>query len=101
MATDTYCVYILTCTVTGLQYVGKTNDLKSRLDEHVRDAESGSATDLHQAIREHGWENFENSVYKSDLPHEDAMLWEVMMIKTLNTCDGPGYNMTRSGDEDG
>ena len=29
------------------------------------------------------------------------MLWEVMMIKTLNTCDGPGYNMTRGGDEDG
>lgn len=101
METDNYCVYILTCTVTGLKYVGKTNNLKRRLDEHVRDARNGSAAVLHQAIREHGWKNFEHSVYKSDLSLEDAMLWEVMMINKLDTRNGRGYNMTGGGDNDG
>ena len=101
MATDDYCVYILTCTVTGLQYVGKTNDLDRRLSEHVYEAKNGGTADLHKAIREYGWEHFEHSVYKSDLSFEDAMLWEVMMIKKLNTRDGPGYNMTSGGDNDG
>ena len=70
MATDNYCVYILTCTATSLQYVGKTNDLDRRLAEHVYEAKNGGTADLHKAIREYGWEHFEHSVYKSDLSFE-------------------------------
>ena len=101
MATDDYCVYILTCTATRLQYVGKTNDLERRVQEHIYDAMSGGTADIHKAIREHGWGSFDCSVYKSNLSRTRAMLLEAKMILELGTCDGPGYNMTHGGDKDG
>lgn len=100
MATDDYCVYILTCTVTGLQYVGKTNDLDRRIAEHIYDANTDDPAKIHKAINEHGWDNFDCSVYKSNLSHTQAMELESKMIHELDTCDGPGYNMTHGGDND-
>ena len=101
MAKDNYCVYILTCTATSLQYVGKTNDLEKRIQEHIYDARRGGTADLHKAIREHGWDSFEVSIHEENLSNSRATLSEVYMIATLNTCNGPGYNMTTGGDNDG
>ena len=101
MTTDDYCVYILTCTVTGLKYVGKTNDLDRRLTEHAYEAMNGDTPDLHKAIREHGWDSFELSIHEENLSKSRAKLSEAYMIATLNTCNGPGYNMTTGGDNDG
>ena len=101
MVTDSYCVYILTCTVTGLQYVGKTNDLKRRVNEHIYDARRGGTAKLHKAINEHGWDSFELSIHEENLSHSRAKLSEAYMIATLNTCNGLGYNMTTGGDNDG
>lgn len=101
MATDDYCVYILTCTVTGFKYVGKTDDLDRRLAEHVYEAKNGGTADLHKAIREYGWDSFTPSIHKENLSHSHAKHSEAYMIATLNTCNGPGYNMTTGGDNDG
>ena len=101
MTKDDYCVYILTCTVTGLKYVGKTNDLERRIQEHIYDARRGGTADLHKAIREHGWNSFEVSIDEETLSHSRAKVSETYMIATLNTCDGPGYNMTHGRDKGG
>lgn len=94
MGTGNYCVYILTCNITGMKYVGKTNDFDRRMNEHRNG--SDNQTDLQEAIRVCGWQSFGAEIYDQNLTYGDATRLEAMLISNLNTYLF-GYNMTRDG----
>lgn len=91
------CVYILKCRTTGWMYVGRTNDLERRMGEHENAAEEGDMTDLHKAIRKHGWDNFCDCFIKRSLTLDEAKILEKKLIAEYDTFKGPGYNMTSGG----
>ena len=94
MGSGNYCVYILTCHATGMKYVGKTNDLDRRMNEHRNG--SDNETDLQEAIRGYGWDSFTVEIYDKNLTDGAATRLEAMLISNLNTYLF-GYNMTRGG----
>jgi len=89
-------VYLLTNSLTGDLYVGKTvKNIKYRFSAHLRAAKSGASTHLYRAIRTYGAENFEISLLEEiqgDL--EDLNEREKFWIAELT----PRYNMTNGGD---
>ena len=89
-----YCVYILTCRITGLHYVGKTNDFNRRMNEHGY--ASDGETKLQQAIRDYGWSSFNYHIHMSNLTLDEARKVEARMIMNLNSYI-MGYNMTHGG----
>jgi len=81
--------YLLTNTITGDTYVGRTKlKLRKRMSLHQSEARTGSNHPIHCSIRENGWDNFEVSV----LCEEDR---EKEMIKlyqpSLNIPYNPPY----------
>lgn len=94
-------VYLITNSVNGKCYVGKTvGSLEKRWGRHCYDAEKGSAAFLACAIRKHGRENFICTVIE-EIDDRGAALSdrERYWIKTLNTnviAGGVGYNMNES-----
>lgn len=83
-------IYLIINKVNGKRYIGKTTKtLEERWYRHIKDAEYGSDTFFHRAIRKHGAHNFSIEFLAEGLEEE-----EVKMIKAFN----PEYNMTQGGD---
>lgn len=85
---------------TGKLYVGKTYDLRKRINSHKCCTRKGSAIILHNSIRKHGWDNHLLTVLEKV---EDGLLntREMFWIATLKTyCyeNVMGLNMTRGGE---
>lgn len=94
---QTGTIYLLTCTVTGKQYVGKTKrKLGRRITEHKRDS-SRNRPGIDHAIFVHGWENFTVEVLET-CPVEKLDEREIFWIRELNTKAPHGYNLTDGGD---
>lgn len=82
-------IYIITNTITGDQYIGKTEKtVEKRWEKHCYNAQAGQDTYLYRAMRKYGIEAFTIKFLCDGLDEE-----EVTMIASLK----PKYNMTRGG----
>jgi group I intron endonuclease len=81
-------------------YVGKTYDLRKRINSHKCSAKKDKNIILYNSIKKYGWENHKLEVIEDladELLNEREMYW----IKELNTYrhENPmGMNMTKGGD---
>ena len=87
-------IYVATNQLTGKKYVGQTiTTLEARAARHLFEANSGSTTKFHQALRQHGFENFiweEVPCFLGDLKESENYL-----IDQYNTING-GYNTVKN-----
>lgn len=101
----TYSVYMHVNKLNGLVYIGITSrDPKKRWGHKgagYRPKTKGSSR-FYNAIRKHGWDNFEHIVLKSGLTKYEAEVEEVDLIATFNSCDrSRGYNVEHGGGSHG
>ena len=93
-------IYVLTCKITRLQYVGKAlkTSAEKRWDGHIAAALGGRSKMLiHKAIRKYGVENFTAEVvgrYSADRLNAAERRW----VKKLGTLVPGGYNLTEGGE---
>jgi len=94
------CIYLLTNTLDGKQYIGFTiQTLDKRCSDHLKSVRYNSKTYLHNAIRKYGWDKFTSEIiYQSDDHIHCLKVAEVSLIADYNTFKGPGYNLTAGGE---
>ena len=94
---QTGVIYLITNTLNGKNYVGKTKQkLEKRITQHKYDSRKGRPG-LGAAIRKYGWENFSVEVLETcpvEMLNEREMFW----IRELNSKAPNGYNLTDGGD---
>lgn len=91
-------IYTLTNRLTGMVYVGATTiSMSRRLGVHRQDAEKGKTTLIAQAIREHGWENFDVAVIATANSLDELLTMEAEIMRRLNTLTPNGYNRSSYG----
>jgi group I intron endonuclease len=97
------CIYLITCIVTGDQYVGQTIHplIEDRFDEHIYAAlVRKTRTYLYNAIRKYGPESFKIELL-STVPYDSLDRMEAYWAEQLQTYiwDHPrGYNMVWCGE---
>lgn len=89
-------VYLITNTIDGKQYVGKTNDFERRWRTHCNGRHMNSLLD--RAIKKYGPENFTTEILGESEYDKALLLFEVEMIAELNTQVPSGYNITPGGE---
>ena len=85
---------------SGKIYVGKTYDLRKRINSHKCSAKAGKNIMLHNSIRKYGWDAHNLEVIE-EVDNSIMDEREISWIAKLNTyCyDNPnGLNMTKGGD---
>lgn len=93
-------IYKITNKVNGKIYIGQTKQsLKLRLNGHKSSTNTGSNLRLHQAMRKHGFDNFEIKLLSKFQTKEEVDREEIRLIKELKTQDNKiGYNISDGGD---
>lgn len=93
-----YIVYRL-ISPSNKSYIGVTScGFKTRLKQHIKEAEGKSTKPIHNAIRKYGFENFKTEIIAQNMGYEIVCEMEKAMIKYYN-CKNPfGYNLTDGGD---
>jgi group I intron endonuclease len=92
-------VYRAYCHATGKSYIGYTKQkFKSRRQAHREAAKdptsrSGARSAFYEALREHGWSNFQWTVLHVSDDLEDLLETERAMIQEFNTLIPNGYNL--------
>jgi group I intron endonuclease len=91
-------IYMATSRTSCKSYIGQTcNGLNFRKRSHELDAERGSDTHFHRALRKYGFEDFEWEILWGPVSRgEEIDLEEQRYICSFNTYNG-GYNSTRGG----
>ncbi len=83
-------IYIITNTVDGKKYIGKTiGSIERRWYQHQKNAEYGHNTYLYAAMRKYGVDKFICEYLADGLDNEEILLIE---------SHQPEYNMTSGGD---
>lgn len=93
-------IYLITNTITGKQYVGKTkhDDVTIRFREHLRESRKPSSRGaLSRAIRKYGTSAFTIGELDVAATATDLSIKEQHWIAVLGTY-GNGYNLTKGGD---
>jgi len=91
-------IYILT-SPSGKSYIGQTvRTIEERFEEHEA-GKSNSCRAIYNAIKFHGWENFEKDWY--ECPNEDLNKHEELMVEVLGTLSPGGYNLREGGGSHG
>lgn len=91
-------IYVLTCTVSGKQYVGQTTEgAANRWAQHCSNAKRGRGYYIGRAIRKYGPESF--TVQLLDTANDQAELdaKEIHWISTLGSMAPNGYNLQEGG----
>ena len=79
-------------------YIGQTvRSIKIRFHEH-RTKSSGCVA-IYNAIKIHGWENFEKDYY--ECPDEDLNFDEELLVREMGTLSSDGYNLMEGGGANG
>lgn len=81
-------------------YVGKTYDLRKRINCHKHASKKDSNIILHNSIGKHGWENHVLEIIEEvddSLLNEREMFW-IEELKTYCYDNPNGMNMTKGGD---
>lgn len=88
-------VYKITNLVNGKIYVGQTNNVRRRFQEHLHDKRNGHP--IHLAMKKYGKENFACEIlYHGENYNEEERHW----ISFYNTNDkDKGYNITIGGQD--
>ena len=88
-------IYKLTNLVNGKSYIGQTNNLKRRFQEHLHDKRAGHP--IHLALRKYGRENFSCEVlYYGEDYNEEEKKW-IAYYETNNR--DKGYNIAIGGQD--
>ncbi len=93
-----FFVYLITNTVNGKRYVGKTKNVSRRWMTHIQAAKRGSGLLLHRAIRKYRAEHFKVEVLHRCDTDAEALALEVDEIARLATRSPHGYNLTAGGE---
>ena len=91
-----YRIYIVTNSANGKQYVGITNNLQRRWNNHKN--ADGKIPALHNAIKKYGINSFVFSHIADAFDFECAKIIERLLISQHNTISPNGYNLTSGGD---
>lgn len=80
-------------------YIGKTNDLQRRKNEHFSEARRKVRynSKFYNAVRKYGWDNFNWSILYSEISSESLEMAEICVIY-LNNSYYEGYNSTMGGE---
>ena len=92
----TYYIYKATNLINGKSYIGKTNQLKERIWQHMRRYEKEDCL-FHQELSKYGDENFSWEILEETDSEKNAVLLEKKYIKEYNTIKPFGYNMNKGG----
>ncbi|AGE57988.1 GIY-YIG catalytic domain-containing endonuclease [Paramecium bursaria Chlorella virus NW665.2] len=91
-------IYKLTYKVSRKAYIGQTiRPIFERLKEHQ--FESSGCRAISNAIKKHGWDNFEKEWY--EVPDEDLNFYEEMLVALFGTLAPGGYNLMEGGGSSG
>ncbi len=97
-----YFVYKITNLINNKIYIGKTYDVRGRLQDHKKAAKRKDPNDyssLHRAMNKYGYDNFIIEVLAEFKTDKEALKAEVKLIKKYNSMDRKvGYNLTCGGD---
>lgn len=92
----TYYIYKATNLINGKSYIGKTNQIKERIWQHLRCYEKEKCL-FHDAIEKYGVDNFEWEVLEETNSEEKAIELEKYYILKFNSYKPNGYNMNKGG----
>ena len=99
---NTYTIYKATNKVNGKSYIGFDSNWPARYKNHEQFHKYEKYnTTFYNAIRKHGWNNFEWCiVYQSEDKEHTLNVMEEHYIRHFNTHvdEGHGYNMTYGGE---
>lgn len=90
---DTKDIYCITNIINGKKYIGQSNNVKRRFNEHIK---GNADTIIHNAIKKYGEENFKIETLETNITNYNER--EQYWIKELNTLVPNGYNMTEGGE---
>lgn len=95
----TAVVYLMTCRVCGMKYIGFSNRFRGRKRQHKKLAQRIRPKQLvHQHIRKHGWENMMWEIlHRGGDPKEVLNTIEPQLIKDHGTMMPRGLNMIPGG----
>ena len=79
--------------VNGKVYIGRTDNFERRLIEHRASVKSGRGYALHDAIRKHGWENFDIEIIDRADTLQEIVAKELEHI-VIHDSVRTGYNST-------
>jgi group I intron endonuclease len=86
-------IYMLT-SPSGKIYIGQTiRSIEKRFKQHQQT--SSTCVAIYNAIKYHGWENFETDWY--ECPDEDLNFDEELLVREMGTLAPSGYNLKEGG----
>lgn len=88
-------IYKVTNKINGKVYIGQTNNLKRRIQEHKHDRRAGHL--LHAAIKKYGFENFEIEILYFGPEYNDKEREYISLYDSRNPKKG--YNITTGGQD--
>lgn len=96
-------IYCLTNRQNGKQYIGRTNNVQNRQNQHKNDSFNINCprkynTALAGAIRKYGWDNFDMKILDKNEDFHIINELEKKYIKELNTKPPQGYNLSDGGE---
>lgn len=96
-----YTIYRSLNKINNKSYIGFDSNWPSRKSNHANNVKNGISTIFYNAIRKHGWDNFEWTIlYQSIDKNHTKNVMEEYFIREYNTYvdNKCGYNMTYGGD---
>lgn len=105
-------IYCFINTINNKLYIGETvrSDFNERFNEHRSKSDKGIINYFYNAVRKHGWDNFNKIILRQtdvleNTPENKEALnsivnnWETELIAKYNTTNSSfGYNLTSGGD---
>lgn len=92
----TYHIYKATNLINGKSYIGKTNQIRSRIWQHLRRYEKEDCL-FHRELEKYGENNFSWEILDETDTEEKSIELEKKYIKQFNTIKPFGYNMNKGG----
>ena len=97
------CIYKYTNKIHNHIYIGLTNNLKRRDNDHISASKNPKNRDynlpFHRALRKYGRDNFDLSILEDNIPKDLLQEREIYWIKYYNAYeDKQHYNSTPGGD---
>jgi group I intron endonuclease len=88
-------IYMIKNKKNGKIYIGQTTrPIHKRLEEHETGQSNGCRA-VYNAIKKHGWENFEKDWY--ECPDDELNKHEKWMVNLMITLSPEGYNLREGG----